>query len=140
MGDRCCTRAGSSPRRLGVRFLVDANLSPVVAAHLRQNGHDTVHVADIGLFTANDETILGAAADDKRVVISSDADFAALLALGGLSKPSLILLRSADHLTPTEQAELILANLPAIGDDLEDGAIVTTARGRLRIRQLPIEP
>jgi len=123
-----------------VRFLIDANLSPVVATRLREYGHDTTHVVDVGLFTADDEVILAAAAEDDRVIVSADADFAALLALGHLSKPSLILLRSADHLTPSQQADLLLANLPAVADDLERGAIVTTARGRLRVRQLPIEP
>jgi predicted nuclease of predicted toxin-antitoxin system len=123
-----------------VRFVVDANLSPVVAERLRQGGHDAVHVGDIGLLTASDEVILAAAAEDDRVIVSADADFAALLALGHLSKPSFLLLRSADHLTPTQQAGLLLVNLPAVADDLEHGAIVTTARGRLRVRRLPIEP
>ena len=123
-----------------MRFVVDANLSPVVAERLGERGHEAVHVVEIGLLTASDEVILAAAAEDDRVIVSADADFTALLALGHLSKPSFILLRSADHLTPAQQAELLLANLSAVADDLERGAIVTTARGRLRVRQLPIEP
>ncbi|MBW3668484.1 MAG: hypothetical protein KY443_04650 [Actinobacteria bacterium] len=74
------------------------------------------------------------------MIVSADADFAALLALGHLSKPSFILLRSADHLTSSQQADLLLANLSPVSDDLEGGAIVTFARGRLRVRRLPIEP
>jgi len=35
---------------------------------------------------------------------------------------------------------LLKANLPAVADDLEAGAIVTIARGRMRIRSLPIVP
>lgn len=123
-----------------MRFVVDANLSPVVAAGLRGGGHDAVHAVDVGLLTASDEAILAAAAEDDRVIVSADADFAALLALGHLSKPSFVLLRSADHLTSREQADLLLANLSAVADDLEGGAIVTFARGRLRVRRLPIEP
>jgi len=38
-----------------VRFVVDANLSPVMAEGLRTEGHDAVHVVDIGLLTASDE-------------------------------------------------------------------------------------
>lgn len=123
-----------------MRFVVDANLSPVVAEGLRAGGREAVHVVDIGLLTASDEAILAAAAEDDRVIVSADADFAALLALGHLAKPSFVLLRSADHLTPSEQADLLLANLRAVGDDLKGGAIVTFARGRLRVRRLPIEP
>ncbi|MBW3668483.1 MAG: DUF5615 family PIN-like protein [Actinobacteria bacterium] len=47
-------------RRVGVRFVIDANLSPVVAEGLRAGGHDAVHVADVGLLTASDEVILAA--------------------------------------------------------------------------------
>jgi predicted nuclease of predicted toxin-antitoxin system len=123
-----------------MRLVVDANLSPVVAEGLRAGGHDAVHVVDVGLLTASDEAILAAAGADNRVIVSADADFAALLALGHLCKPSFVLLRSADHLTATQQADLLLANLSAVADDLERGAIVTFARGRLRVRPLPMEP
>jgi hypothetical protein len=51
-----------------------------------------------------------------------------------------VLLRSADRLTSAEQAALLAANLPAVADDLKAGAIVAIARGRMRIRALPIVP
>jgi len=41
-----------------VQLLIDANLSPRVAARLRDHGHDAVHVADIGLLSASDKVIL----------------------------------------------------------------------------------
>ena len=123
-----------------MRFLVDANLSPVVSAQLANAGHDSLHVADLELLGASDDTLLATAADTDRVIVSADADFAALLALGQLSQPSLVLLRSADHLTPARQGDLILASLAAVGDELERGAIVTLARGRVRVRALPIVP
>lgn len=71
------------------------------------------------------------------MIVSGDADFAALLALGHLAvvRPVAV----ADHLTSSRQADLLLANLSAVNDDLEVGAIVTFARGRLRVRRLPIE-
>jgi uncharacterized protein (DUF433 family) len=40
-----------------VRLLVDANLSPRVAAHLSSVGFEAVHVADVGLLTAADDVI-----------------------------------------------------------------------------------
>jgi predicted nuclease of predicted toxin-antitoxin system len=122
-----------------VRYLIDANLSPVVAERLRQAGHDAVHVGELGLLTAPDDEILSRAARDERVIVSADADFGTLLALGGLSKPSFVLLRSADHLSPDQQA-LLIGNLQRVGDELVRGAIVTLSRGRVRVRQLPIEP
>ncbi|MGH3923502.1 MAG: DUF5615 family PIN-like protein [Pseudonocardiaceae bacterium] len=122
-----------------MRLLIDANLSPRVAARLRAAGHDAVHVADCGLLSASDDRILAAAAEDNRTIISADADFGTLLALGGHEQPSVVLLRSADQLTPAGQADLLVANLPAVTDDLLGGAIVTFARGRARVRLLPIK-
>jgi hypothetical protein len=49
-----------------------------------------------------------------------------------------VLLRSADHMRPTEQAELLTANLPAIAEALREGAIASLSPDRLRLRSLPI--
>lgn len=121
-----------------MRLLLDANLSPEVARRLSEAGHDAAHVADIGLLTASDPVILQAAADQDQVLLTADADFGALLALGSLATPSVVLLRSADHMRPTEQADLLAANLPAIAEALEEGAIASLSRDHLRIRSLPI--
>jgi uncharacterized protein with PIN domain len=56
-----------------LRFLVDANLSPRVVARLRLEGHDVVHVGEVGLLTADDETILAHASRDERAIVSADA-------------------------------------------------------------------
>jgi predicted nuclease of predicted toxin-antitoxin system len=121
-----------------VKLLLDANLSPEVARLLKEAGHDAIHVRDIGLLSAQDPEILLAAAEEGRILLTADADFGALLALGSLASPSVVLLRSADHLRPSEQAELIAVNLPSIADDLEKGAIASLTRDRLRVRDLPI--
>ena len=121
-----------------MRFLVDANLSPRVAARLRSSGHDAVHVGDEGLLTADDMPILAHASRTGRIILSADADFAMLLAVGRRREPSFILLRSADRLTPDQQANLVLANLDTVEADLQVGAVVTLGRGHLRVRTLPM--
>lgn len=121
-----------------MKLLLDANLSPEVARLLKEAGHDAIHVADIGLLTAADPDILRTAAKEERILLTADSDFGALLALGSLASPSVLLLRSADHLRPSEQAVLIAANLPQIAEDLEKGAIVSLTRDSLRVRELPI--
>lgn len=121
-----------------MKLLLDANLSPEVARLLKEAGHDAIHVGDVGLLSAPDPEILQAAANGEQVLLTADADFGALLALGSLASPSVLLLRSADHLRPAEQAELLAANLPSISEDLEKGAIASLSRDRLRVRELPI--
>ncbi len=121
-----------------MNYVVDANLSPRLAVLLRDAGHDAVHVRDIGLRTASDDEIIDYAISTDRIVISHDTDFGTLLAYRELSKPSFILIRSSDPVDVDDQARLVVANLDAMSDDLEAGAIAVFARGRLRIRRLPL--
>jgi predicted nuclease of predicted toxin-antitoxin system len=121
-----------------VKLLLDANLSPKIARLLQEAKHDAIHVSEVGLLSAPDPEIMEAAAQEGRILLTADADFGALLALGSRATPSVVLLRSADHLRPAEQAELLIANLPSISDDLEKGAIASLTRDRLRVRELPI--
>ena len=71
-------------------------------------------------------------------MLTADADFSTMLALQGRSQPSVLMLRSSDHLTPDEQADLILRTLEQVGGELEDGAIASVTPERIRIRTLPI--
>jgi predicted nuclease of predicted toxin-antitoxin system len=124
-----------------VRLLIDANLSPKVTRALSKSGLDAVHVGDVGLLTAPDRSILDYAAANNLVIVPADSDFGEMLAARrGATRPSVVLLRSADRLTSDDQAVLLATNLPAVADDLETGAIVTIARGRMRVRSLPIVP
>lgn len=93
-----------------MRLLLDANLSPRIAVRLLSAGVAVTHVCEHGLTVATDEVILRHAIELDATIVSADSDFATLLALGGLRVPSLILLRSSDHLTPDEQADLLLAD------------------------------
>ncbi len=70
-----------------MRFLVDESLQRHVADLLVGNGHNAVHVSDIGLRGAPDETILAAADEDSRTLITADTDFGTLLALSGAAQP-----------------------------------------------------
>ena len=77
-------------RRSPVRLLIDANLSPRVAATLRDAGHEAVHVTDIGMLAASDDAILPHAAAAGQVIVSADTDFGELLAVAGAVRPSVV--------------------------------------------------
>ncbi len=122
-----------------MKFLVDNALLPDVAITLAAAGLDAVHVRDYGLATADDKVIFDRAALEDRVVVSADTDFGTLLALRQETKPSFILFRGAISRKPTDQAMLIIHNLPQVEADLNSGAIVKIEPGRVKVRMLPIQ-
>jgi predicted nuclease of predicted toxin-antitoxin system len=121
-----------------MRFLIDNCLSPIVASGLAQAGYDAIHVRDYSLQSALDEDILARAAQEDRILISGDTDFATILALRREKRPSVILFRRQMQRRPEQQLSLLLLNLPALRGDLDAGAIVVFDQDRIRLRSLPV--
>lgn len=121
-----------------MKFLIDQNRSPRLAALLRDRGHDAVHTLELGLERAEDIDLLLLAEREDRIIVSADTDFGTLLALSGRTSPSIILFRSRNALTADQHAELILGHLDDLAPDLVEGAVVVVGDERIRIRRLPL--
>jgi len=61
-----------------MKFVVDAQLPPALAAWLREKGHDAVAVREIGLREADDRDIWSYARAEQAIVVTKDEDFGRL--------------------------------------------------------------
>jgi predicted nuclease of predicted toxin-antitoxin system len=121
-----------------MRLLLDNNLSPRLCDVLAAGDWDVVHMRSPGLHAATDEVVMEAARSDRRVLVSADTDFGALLAASHASQPSIVLVRRVIGRRTEVLANLLLANLPAIVGDLDAGCVAVIGEESMRIRPLPI--
>lgn len=121
-----------------MKLLIDANLSPSITAGLAEAGFEAVHVGEVDLLTASDSAIVEYACANDLVVVTVDSDFAAMLAIEGAERPSVVQLREVAELGPTADLALLVANLGAVAEDIDVGAIVSAARPSRNARCSPV--
>ena len=120
-----------------MRLLLDQGLSRLAVPLLQQAGYDAIHVAQCGLDSASDESILEYARDTKRCVITLDADFHAILARTRAASPSVIRIR-VQKLRARAQFAIVSLAITLCADELEQGAVATITIDRVRVRLLPL--
>ena len=96
-----------------------------------------MHWSDIGTPSASDEQIMDWAAENDRVVVTSDLDFGSILATSMKKKPSVIQMRQGRH-DPGSMGSILCAAIDATANDLLDGAILTVDPSRHRLRLLSL--
>jgi predicted nuclease of predicted toxin-antitoxin system len=120
-----------------MRFLADMGVGRRVALRLRADGHDAVHLRDLGLQRLPDPDIFAKAAAEQRTILTFDLDFADIAAAAGSRKPSVVVFRlrnaRADYVYRRLTSALSVAE-PA----LVSGAIVVVQDTRIRVRSLPV--
>lgn len=121
-----------------MRFLADAGISSKTVAFLRRNGHDAVHVRELAMQRAGDREVADRARSEGRVLLTFDLDFGAILALGVMDRPSVVIFRLADERADSVNRRLE-AVLPEEAEALESGALLLVEDTRYRIRPLPIK-
>jgi predicted nuclease of predicted toxin-antitoxin system len=122
-----------------MRFLLDMNLPPQLAAWLRSQGHDAVHVVEEGFGAWSDQEILVRAAAEHRIVVSFDLDFGDILAAAHQPGAGVVLLRLRSARQAHIRQRLRIAIVEA-GNAMEEGAVVLVEDARIRVRRMPPQP
>src|ERR1043165_3590539 len=107
-----------------MRLLLDQGLGRGCADVLRHFGHDAVHVGELGMQDADDDSILSRASADDRVIVTFDAAFHAAIAVKGATKPSVIRIR-VEGLSSSAAATLINSLAAQFESELVAGAFLT---------------
>ena len=110
-----------------MRFLADMGVSLRVADHLRQAGHDVVHLRDEGLQRLPDADVFQKAIGEHRTVLTFDLDFGEIAAHCKGPWASVILFRLADARSE-HVAERLDVALTGAADALERGAVVVVKK------------
>jgi predicted nuclease of predicted toxin-antitoxin system len=120
-----------------MKILIDMNLSPLWIPVLAEADIEAIHWSTVGDPRASDRTIFDWAATNGFVIFTHDLDFGTLLASSQAQSPSVIQIRSQDHL-PDAVGDVCIAALQQFRDELESGALITIDETRTRARILPI--
>lgn len=122
-----------------MKLLLDQGLPLSAAALLCSANINAIHVGEIGMAEAEDAEIIQRAREEKRIVVTLDADFHTLLALGQATSPSIIRIR-IERLRAQALTNLLLRIISRCEKELQQGAAVTVEPSRIRIRLLPLLP
>ena len=115
-----------------MKFLADMGVSPRTVAFLKELGHETVRLNEVGLDRAGDADVVGHAV--RQIVLTFDLDYPALLTLQPARRTSAIVFRTvnADALWINSR---LADSLPLVQEALEQGAIVVVEDARVRVRR-----
>jgi predicted nuclease of predicted toxin-antitoxin system len=120
-----------------MKLLLDMGVSPRTAEHLNGRGHDAIHLRSRGLQLLADIEVVRLAESEGRTVITFDLDYARIIALERLARPSVVLLRLESFTTDGVNA-MLEKLLSDFTDELQGGAILVVDLHRVRLRRLPI--
>ena len=120
-----------------MKFLLNANISPLLIPLLEKEHHAIRSVIRLGKHAAKDIEIADIARVNDETIITHDLDYGTILAFSGESKPSVIIFRVLPIGVEIFHT-LIQLNWDRIEQPLTDGAIVIFENDALRIRKLPI--
>ena len=126
----------SSPARSPAtwRFLVDENLTRLLAPPLLAAGYVAEDVRDVGLGSRPDNEVWAYAQAHDETLVTKDKDFADIRAYQ-TSHAGIVIVDVPDAISVATFMQLILAGLASLIGQSLASAVVTIAPGRVRVRR-----
>jgi predicted nuclease of predicted toxin-antitoxin system len=119
-----------------LRFLLDADLSPRLAELFAAQGHDVLHVDDMGHGTAADAVIGVLARDTRRCIVTADFDFADVRDFNPRNFPGIVVLTLPRNAGPAHIARVLAYFLERLAQlSPLDGKLLIVEIGRIRVRE-----
>ena len=116
-----------------LRILTDENISPKVVVFLRNHGLDVLDTKEQGWHGKSDDALLEIACQDKRWVLTHDADFGTLAIHEGKPYLGIIFLRVRN--LQSHNVIRVCNQLLHHDVDFSQRAMVVVEEARIRIRQ-----
>lgn len=120
-----------------MNFLADMGVSPRTVMWLKDQGYDAIRLSDEGLQRLPDAEVMGKALVEKRILLTMDLGFGALLAMSRGQFPSTVVFRLSNETSESVNARLAEV-LELFGADLESGVIISVSDETMRVRRLPL--
>lgn len=115
-----------------MKFLLDSCISFFAVKDLRENEFEVIWVPETGK-DPGDEVIIKKAYMEKSILVTADKDFGELVFLKKMDCPTIIRLV---EIPAKLQGEILLRLVESYIKEIEDGAILTVDRYRVRIRHI----
>jgi len=121
-----------------MRFLADMGVARDVVRWLREQGHDAVHLLDLGLERLPDREIFAKAAAERRILLTFDLDFGEIAAMTRDGQAIVLLFRLSSARYEHVRARLARC-LAQIESRLAPGIVVIVEETRFRVRHMRAE-
>ena len=113
-----------------LKFILDANLSPITSEFLRNLGFDTTSIIEEKLYYLSDEEVVKEAKNEGRMIVTFDQDFADLWYFREKGKLGIVRIRTKNQ-TPEHVNEILkkFFDDPKSSDDLNGRLVVIRETG-----------
>ena len=120
-----------------MKFLVDLPLPPRTVTVLQSLGHEAIHAHTLGKTFAPDEELVHYVTENQMILVTTDLDFGAILAMKKTAIPTVILFRLS-YATPDKIFEHLRFLLQQLTPQEFTHTIILVEDSRIRLRKLPI--